>query len=1116
MRKFFAFFAVVLLLASAATAFAKVDPRSVMQNATVAPRMGTLVDDVPAAAPGGFARADTLNFGYYTVIGGNYYAVLGETWTWDHGAPNVREGWYGVDETQNPGAYFQRITTTLWSGHNNVSAAPILAGTGSIWIGLFEDQADALCWEAGLGYGNKWCQRLKSPVLTYDGSGDVNLSFLYFNDTENNFDYSKVYVKPAGVDAVLLNTPGFTDKIGMATYPTPPTGATYNRTITESELGGAGSARNIQVYFEFTSDGGWSDEDGGYTTDFGPFGADNVAIQNNVVGGPYSYNFDADIQGWTAEACAGLGSFFSIVPVGDYVILDPCACELAGNVAAFHDEAREHPVGQLAGAFSPPARKSIQAPYPSYNKIFADWDMYAELPQANGVFYRPGWNYYPFVCPQTGATQWSGRTGQGGWFYVGNDPECFLTRNVGTDWGVAPDCEQVGFVFEIYSSCDAFNVPNCTGVTNFTPLIDNVQIRMTGVPNAPSVSYEVGCRFQDNFNPGNNLNILQATPADISYDLHRDPSANSGDYADLLGDSLVVKGPVPTESTKFLTRLWFRVKREGPGQIHNSNYRTWLNRVSDARNIVGANGQFTFGWMDSVQVGTQVAKNKFVSQFHETTIEGGLGLTEDDYSGDEQGESNEIIPDNVLTPGTKIEYFVTANYICTPSVNYLLPDTAGKFYNEFEILPSFRNVSGGTYRYPCVLYVDAYNGGAQYFVENALNVVLNGAAVNDPVPDPTTWDRYDYLDAASNWIAPMFRNSGGNSGGSVAEFLGYKLIMVNTGDNPRGTMRTRDWQGFSAWMTATDCFGGSQTRQGFWANGDDVAYIIADPTEVYGFPEFLTTRLGADLDCNAYNEANCPSNETQNDTDYCVRLPDVVGVAWDQALALDVYGNWCPAKYSFDAIRSSGSGAVNKKYQKISGGYTAPNPSAAQVVNDQSANVSNYRTVLDGYSIHKMIKRHSPVGDPTITGECAFDTVNTVEGSLAEAREIIKWTLGISDPLALGLCEDPCRVTTGVGPGADQISGGLVNRLYQNNPNPFNPRTTISFSLAHSGPAKLVIFDVNGREVRTLVNQKLGAGMHSFVWDGTDNTGHPVASGVFWSQLSAGDYSSNKKMVVLK
>lgn len=167
MRKFFALMLVVLLAATATTAFAKATRN--VENMMQAPASGELLNDVPARAPQGFARADTINFGYYQVIGGNYYAVQGETWTWDHGAPDPLEGWYAIDATANPGAYWRHITSAIWtSDPDNPIPAPLITGTGSVWVGLFQGEADDLCWDAGLGYGNSWCQRLISPTYNYD------------------------------------------------------------------------------------------------------------------------------------------------------------------------------------------------------------------------------------------------------------------------------------------------------------------------------------------------------------------------------------------------------------------------------------------------------------------------------------------------------------------------------------------------------------------------------------------------------------------------------------------------------------------------------------------------------------------------------------------------------------------------------------------------------------------------------------------------------------------------------------------------------------------------------------------------------------------------------------
>ena len=83
-------------------------------------------------------------------------------------------------------------------------------------------------------------------------------------------------------------------------------------------------------------------------------------------------------------------------------------------------------------------------------------------------------------------------------------------------------------------------------------------------------------------------------------------------------------------------------------------------------------------------------------------------------------------------------------------------------------------------------------------------------------------------------------------------------------------------------------------------------------------------------------------------------------------------------------------------------------------------------------------------------------------------------------------------------------------------PNPFNPRTTLRFVLGSSGRAELSIFDIGGRKVRTLVDAVLPAGPQSAVWDGTDNAGSRLPAGVYWSQLRANGYESQRKMILIK
>ena len=89
--------------------------------------------------------------------------------------------------------------------------------------------------------------------------------------------------------------------------------------------------------------------------------------------------------------------------------------------------------------------------------------------------------------------------------------------------------------------------------------------------------------------------------------------------------------------------------------------------------------------------------------------------------------------------------------------------------------------------------------------------------------------------------------------------------------------------------------------------------------------------------------------------------------------------------------------------------------------------------------------------------------------------------------------------------------------LEANAPNPFNPRTTIAFRLAESGPATLTVYDARGRTVRVLVDgDAMPAGRHEVTWDGRDDEGRGVAGGVYFYALRADDVTLRRSMVLLK
>ncbi len=89
-------------------------------------------------------------------------------------------------------------------------------------------------------------------------------------------------------------------------------------------------------------------------------------------------------------------------------------------------------------------------------------------------------------------------------------------------------------------------------------------------------------------------------------------------------------------------------------------------------------------------------------------------------------------------------------------------------------------------------------------------------------------------------------------------------------------------------------------------------------------------------------------------------------------------------------------------------------------------------------------------------------------------------------------------------------------QLDQNYPNPFNPITQIKYHLPESGLVKLIIYNTLGQEIRRLVHEKQPAGIHQIYWDGRDNEGRMVVSGIYIYQIAAGEFLCQRKMILLK
>ncbi|MCX7785523.1 MAG: T9SS type A sorting domain-containing protein, partial [candidate division WOR-3 bacterium] len=99
---------------------------------------------------------------------------------------------------------------------------------------------------------------------------------------------------------------------------------------------------------------------------------------------------------------------------------------------------------------------------------------------------------------------------------------------------------------------------------------------------------------------------------------------------------------------------------------------------------------------------------------------------------------------------------------------------------------------------------------------------------------------------------------------------------------------------------------------------------------------------------------------------------------------------------------------------------------------------------------------------------------------------------------------------------AQKINTSYPFMLYQNSPNPFKSQTTIRYSISAQSKVSLVIYDVSGRLIKTLVNERKAPGIYSIIWNGTDDNGRKVGQGVYFYVLKTADNKIQRKMLMMR
>ncbi|MCF7805303.1 MAG: FG-GAP-like repeat-containing protein [Candidatus Marinimicrobia bacterium] len=125
---------------------------------------------------------------------------------------------------------------------------------------------------------------------------------------------------------------------------------------------------------------------------------------------------------------------------------------------------------------------------------------------------------------------------------------------------------------------------------------------------------------------------------------------------------------------------------------------------------------------------------------------------------------------------------------------------------------------------------------------------------------------------------------------------------------------------------------------------------------------------------------------------------------------------------------------------------------------------------------------------------------------------VLNWVRINENPIKMDISHATLDVITGI------LDNSLPTEfvLFQNHPNPFNPSTTFRYGLPEEASVRLLVYDLMGRKVRTLVAKEQDAGWYEIEWNGTNDLGNEVSSGVYFYFLESGDFVDNKKMVYMK
>jgi hypothetical protein len=974
------------------------------------------------------------------------------SYKWNSGASCVTQGWVTQDLTLPTGDYVHVDNFAGLAGGNFGLLVP-LAGTKSLWIGARANGADpVLCGYATLPGYGNAWQQLFCSKCL-TLSGNATVSYLASWDSEPGYDFT--YVE---YDAGCAGNWTRVDAVngGQGSYDNQQGSTAESFVLTAAQHGG--SAR---VRFNFIADTGYSDSDGLWNTD-GAFIVDNLKVQDTA-GIKTNQTFEAEAVNahgtldahWNSCNLPGYGNFAGLLPGISLLQQDPCARDISCMWTFFNGSTSNYSCGGFPAVKSIPFGNAL-GQYLT-NEVWSPQIAWVGTGTEAVLQYSV---YRDLPLDNLVFYVWHVRS------TVGGCPQSWLDANTvyygdELDWledvqpigsYIDPAATSIQIAIGAWDLCAFYCGTIGSGACHSHSPMIDNLSVKRVAVDGPQWTISGWELLQDNF--ASNGTVTGKVRIDAANDIL--PVANS---TILPADSATatVVDPVAGIATDPgfggpAIYAYVAVHPQGQPGKSGSNLTDNATRWPVVGSVVGPGG---ITW--------------YKVRFDNARTQNNTTIVPDVYCVD--------LNDNLFTPGDTIEYFYEGTSVGGAKTYFFGGyhafdnfDASGAIVTTTNINVAYANPMEMTCLPAAalhgaqndILYVDDGDGrSVQPFYDQAFQMM----GILDRV------DRYD-VRAPSSAL-------GNGPGARVTDVLTqitpyYKKIIWNSeelnsatiGDGTGSPDKGDDFAFLFSFLN------NSTRGPGLYINGDGIA------------EEWVT--LGS---ASATNLRSVYLNFNLVTADHKTLglgvNPKVIaagGSAFSHPSGPDTliaYGG-CLAINKFDVLTPTGSAISQMRYNG--------NPAYSAVISQTTTNASSVsaRVILEGFSFD-LIRDDRAGANGGIMDRVhhLYDVITFLQNSV--------------------------DAPTGTPPIPHQ------NTLSQNYPNPFNPSTSIEFTVRERTRVSLKVYDVSGQLVRTLLEAERAPGeVHRMTWDGRNDAGQAVSSGVYFYRLVASDFTQTKKMVLLK